>query len=532
MTLRPRPFQSIGRFFTGTLLSRVSGMARDLSMAFAFGDHPSVAAFMVAFRFSNLFRRLLGEGPLQTAFVPHFEGLRTQDTEQANVFFRKLTVFMAALLILIVLLGEVALTTISSFHLSEGNQEIVTLTAWMLPGLLFICLYGLNISLLHCHNIFFTPSFAPFVCNMIWVAGALLLQYQAPSKAMITLAQLVVIGFLCQWLLTLRATLRYVPMTIRDCIITKIPREVIQLAKAFGFGIIGIGATQINTCVDALFARYADLSGPVYLWYSIRLEQLVFATFGLACTTTAIPALSRFIQGNDSTSARELFSATFNRILYLMIPCTFATFAVGEHAVNLIYGRGSFSAFAVSQTTWCLWAYCLGLIPATLTVLLSALYYASHDFKTPTKISLCIIVANIILNSLFVFILELGAISTALATSLCQWANFWILYRYCQREGWVAQHSTTSIAALILVSIGAVANVVIVEHLFLSPTLLTLVSGEQAVFSTALHEQMSYFLLVALAFLAGIAAYGGRLLYRELIQPHKQTLSPISPANL
>ncbi len=52
------------RFFSGTLLSRLSGLGRDLAMAFAFGDHPSVAAFMVAFRFSNLLRRLLGEGPV------------------------------------------------------------------------------------------------------------------------------------------------------------------------------------------------------------------------------------------------------------------------------------------------------------------------------------------------------------------------------------------------------------------------------------------------------------------------------------
>jgi putative peptidoglycan lipid II flippase len=61
----------VRRFFSGTLLSRVSGMVRDLTMAFAFGDHPSVAAFMVAFRLSNLFRRR----PFQSAFIPHFEGL-------------------------------------------------------------------------------------------------------------------------------------------------------------------------------------------------------------------------------------------------------------------------------------------------------------------------------------------------------------------------------------------------------------------------------------------------------------------------
>ena len=87
------------RFFSGTLLSRISGLGRDLSMAFAFGDHPSVAAFMVAFRLSNLFRRLLGEGPLQSAFIPHFEGLRSQDSSQATFFFRKLITLITILIL-------------------------------------------------------------------------------------------------------------------------------------------------------------------------------------------------------------------------------------------------------------------------------------------------------------------------------------------------------------------------------------------------------------------------------------------------
>lgn len=75
------------RVFSGLLLSRVSGFGRDLTMALAFGDHPSVAAFMVAFRFSNLLRRLVAEGPIQVAFIPHFEELRLKDHSRALFFF-------------------------------------------------------------------------------------------------------------------------------------------------------------------------------------------------------------------------------------------------------------------------------------------------------------------------------------------------------------------------------------------------------------------------------------------------------------
>ena len=63
-----------------------SRRSRDLTMAAAFGGHPAVAAFFVAFRFANLPRRLLGEGAMHSAFVPRFEALRREDPARAAAF--------------------------------------------------------------------------------------------------------------------------------------------------------------------------------------------------------------------------------------------------------------------------------------------------------------------------------------------------------------------------------------------------------------------------------------------------------------
>src|SRR5690348_7833028 len=152
-------------FFSGTLLSRISGMLRDISMAALFGDHPSVAAFMVAFRFSHFLRRLLGEGALQSIFIPHYEEVRLQDEKRASGFFFRLYMLLFLLLIAIVLVGE------SVLGLGVFDGEIARLFAWMFPSLIFICLYGLNISVLQCHNSFFSSSVAPFACNAIWIAA-------------------------------------------------------------------------------------------------------------------------------------------------------------------------------------------------------------------------------------------------------------------------------------------------------------------------------------------------------------------------
>ena len=53
-----------------TLLSRVTGLARDIAFSAWFGSGPVMDAFAVAFKIPNLMRRLFAEGAFSQAFVP------------------------------------------------------------------------------------------------------------------------------------------------------------------------------------------------------------------------------------------------------------------------------------------------------------------------------------------------------------------------------------------------------------------------------------------------------------------------------
>ena len=55
-----------------TMASRVLGFVRDVLIAAVLGAGPVAEAFVVAFRFPNLFRRLAAEGAFAAAFVPLF----------------------------------------------------------------------------------------------------------------------------------------------------------------------------------------------------------------------------------------------------------------------------------------------------------------------------------------------------------------------------------------------------------------------------------------------------------------------------
>ncbi len=388
-------------------------MARDMAMAFCFGSAPEIAAFMVAYRLANLFRRLLGEGNLQAGFVPHFEAARGAGREE--LFYRDISYSLA-----IVLLGAVAVLE-GVFALCwltfPSWQEVISLSMWMVPGLFFICLYGLNSSYLQCQQKYFLPAVAPVAFNFVWIIACLAVSHLPKEEGVKWLSVAVTLAFGGQWL----ATVRFRGWGK----VHLFSPEWKALLKPLSLGIVGIGAVQINSALDAIFARLADLKGPAYLWYAIRIEQLPVALFGIALSGALLPPLSRAV----GEQYRQLLQTALRSSAALMLPCTFGILCLGGVGINLLYGHGDFSSNDVQETLFSLWGYGLGLVPSVFVLLLAASYYAQKSYRIPTIASLVSVIANVLLNALFVFGFGWGAVSIAIATSLSAMINAYVLNR-------------------------------------------------------------------------------------------------------
>lgn len=419
--------KSAVKFLSGTFLSRCSGLMRDLSMAFCFGSHPAVAAFMVAFRFANLFRRLFGEGALPASFIPHFESVRRETPEKATQFFRDLFFTLSLFLISLILISECFLFALLKLDLfSADSAEIVRLTMLVLPGVLFICLFGLMAALLQCEKKFFLSGVAPIAFNATWIGTVWWLKDLPINRAMMGLAFSVIVAFAMQWLLTMKGYWKWLFIKEKIALFS---REIRDIIKPLFLSILGVGAVQINSFLDSLFARFASLEGPAYLWYAIRLEQLPLALFGIALSSALLPPLSRAIQAGDKSRYLELLSFGLKRSLQLMLPCTIGILVLGSAGVNLLYGRGDFNQQATFQTVLCLWGYGLGLVPSVYVILLASSFYAQKKYALPMMASCYAVLVNLTLNALFVFFFNWGAFSIAVATSLSSFFNLWILAR-------------------------------------------------------------------------------------------------------
>ena len=423
--------RSASHFLTGTFISRLSGMCRDLSMAFCFGTSAAVAAFMVAFRLANLLRRLFGEGALLNGFIPFFESQRKEDPKKGAEFFRDLFWSLALLLFFIIVSLELVLGGVLWFFVfEEPIRQIIYMTMVMLPGLLFICLFGLSMALLQCERNFFLPGVAPVAFNIVWISAVWFFRFHPPYTAMMGLSIGIVFAFFLQWWVTVPGMRRYVRqfLTVNDWLSMKVfAKELREMIAPLFLGVLGVAAVQINSAVDVIIVCFTSLEGPAYLSYAHRLQQLPLALFGIAISAALMPPLTRAMKQEDKKHYTELLNFGFVRTFSLLLPGTIAIFVLGAVSVNLLYGRGMFSQLSVLHTTRCLWGYGIGLVPSAFVLILAPAFYARQDFWTPTVASLYSMVINLVLSLLMVFGFGLSGASIACATSVAAFFNMWFL---------------------------------------------------------------------------------------------------------
>ncbi len=419
--------RSATHFLTGTFISRITGMVRDLTMAYWYGTSPAVAAFLLAFRLSNLLRRLFGEGALLNGFIPFFEGKRKKDPKEAALFFRDLFWSLVVILSFIIIGLEAFIGAILYYcDLSYGTSQILKMMMCMVPGLIFICLFGLSIALLQCERNFFIPGIAPVAFNLVWIVAVWFCRHQEPYKAMMGTSIGVVFAFFLQWWVTTAGLKKYASqfLTLREWFNVRLfTQELKDMVIPLLLGVVGVAAVQINSAVDVIIARWASLEGPAYLSYAHRLQQLPLALFGIAIASALMPPLTRAIKNDDHKNYKSLLKFGFGRTFTLLFPGTVAIFLLGGASVNLLYGRGEFNNISTIQTTYCLWGYGLGLVPSAFVLLLAPAFYARRDFWTPTLASLISVGLNLMLNIILVFGFSMGTLGISIATSIAAYYN-------------------------------------------------------------------------------------------------------------
>lgn len=429
MSEKKKVTKAAGIVGLATLLSRILGFIRDMVIARYFGAGFSTDAFFVAFRIPNLLRRLFAEGSLSIAFIPVFtEHLKNNGKDQAFQMARSALRLLAVILVLVTITGILLAPAVvhviaPGFSDSPDKHELtVLLTRIMFPYVFFICLVALCMGILNVLGHFAAPALAPVFLNLAIIASVFLIspEMEAPVLA---LAFGVLAGGVLQLLLQL-------PFLIKKGFLFWEKAALYhpglkKIGKLMLPAIFGAGVYQVNILAGTLLASLLEEGSISYLYYADRLVQFPLGVFAISTATAILPSISRQAAEKDYESVKETFAYAMRLIFFITLPSMVGLIVLREPIVKILFQRGSFSAEATQMTAYALLCYAVGLWAFSAVRVVVSTFYALSDTKTPVKIAIISIAANIILGILLMWPLGHGGL--ALATSLASMMNFGML---------------------------------------------------------------------------------------------------------
>nr|CRH07946.1 putative virulence factor mviN homolog [Candidatus Magnetococcus massalia] len=419
-----------------TLLSRILGFVRDIVIARGFGAGVGADAFFIALKLPNFLRRLFAEGAFSTAFVPVFAdylaaGDKQKSRHAAQAVF---TMLLTALLVLVAIaqLGMPWLImAVAPGFLDQPDkyQLTVELTRITFPYILFISLVALAGGILNSHRKFAIPAATPMLLNVSLILCGLFLApvMEEPVEA---LAWGVFFGGLAQLLMQWPA-LKQIGMPFRLRWDPQHP-AIKRVLTLMGPSVLGVSVAQINLMFDLLLASFLASGSISYLYYADRLVEFPLGLIGIAMGTAILPTLSAHAaEGNEAALKHDLDYA-LKLIFIINLPATVGLILLREPILALLFERGAFDANTTHLAGNALFAYSLGLIAFSGIKVLAPAFYARKDTRTPVRIAIIAMSANMVFNLILMW--PLAHVGLALATTLSAYLNMGLLYRALKRE--------------------------------------------------------------------------------------------------
>jgi putative peptidoglycan lipid II flippase len=428
-----------------TLLSRITGLARESLKAAGFGAGVQMDAFEVAFRLPNLLRRLFAEGAFSQAFVPILAEYRRQKGIEAT---RDLASRVATLLVIVLLalslLGVLAAPWLvyllaGGFEATPGKVELTgQMIRIVFPYIFFISLVALAGGILNVHRRFAVPAFTPVLLNVSIIGAAVWLApyFDPPIKA---LAWGVFVGGVAQ------LALQIVPLAR----IGMLPRfrlgfddpGVRRVLIAMGPAVIGVSAAQISVLINTQLAALLGNGRISWITYADRLMEFPTALLGVALGTVLLPSLAQHHSDRNATEYSALLDWGLRLALLLALPSAVALWILAVPLVSTLYQYGHFSANDVWQTRAALLGYAVGLPGLILVKILAPGFYARQSMRTPVKVAFVTVLVTQLLGVLFAWPLGMGHAGLTLATSAGACINAAALFVLLRRRGFYAPSS-------------------------------------------------------------------------------------------
>lgn len=420
-----------------TLLSRIAGLVRDMVFMNLFGASRLMDAFLVAFKIPNFLRRLFAEGAFSQAFVPVLSEVRTQrgDAEVRRLIDHvagSLALILGGLSVVAVVFSPAIIFVFAPGF--RGDELKFGLAADMLritfPYLLLISLTAFAGGILNTYNRFGASSFTPVLMNLVMIATAIWLAplLSTPIMALawgVLISGIVQLGF--QWWPLRRINL--VPKFRPDFKDPDVKRILTLMVPAM----FGVSVSQINLLLDTVLASFLVTGSVSWLYTAERLTELPLGLIGIAVATVILPTLSAKHAQKSDAEFRATIDWALKVIVMVGVPASLAMGILAEPLLASLFHHGEFDSEDVRKSALALQALSGGILAFMLIKIFAPAFYARQDTRTPVRIGIIAMVANMVFNLMLVW--HLAHVGLSLASTLSAFLNAGLLYHGLHKKG-------------------------------------------------------------------------------------------------
>ncbi len=443
--------KSVTTFGGFTLLSRITGFLRDVTIANFLGAGMVSDAFFVAMRMPNLFRNLFAEGAFTSAFVPMLSHKLVSDSkESAFKFAAKAICVLSVFVVLLVIITEIFMPYVvylmapGFINDTQKTALAVNLTRITFPFLLFISIVSFQSGILNSLGKFAAPASAPIILNITMILSVLIfVPFGANPAYSLSIAITVsgIIQFVYLYIFLRRQNVR-LPLQINTFKALK-DKEIKTLFKRMGPGIFGAGIYQVNMVVDLILVSLLGTGAISWIYYANRLNQLPIGVVGAAIGVVLLPVLSQSLKSGHEQEAKRNQDKAIRFGLFLAIPSSVFLMSLATPIINILFERGKFTSYETLQTAPALIAYSFGLPLFVMGKAFAPNFFARGDTKTPVKYSTVVLIANMLFS--IVLMHFFGHVGIATASSISALISVWLYVRGLKKRNFWSFSKTLKI---------------------------------------------------------------------------------------
>ena len=397
-----------------TLLSRITGLIRDILIARVFGVSGDTDAYYVAFRLPNLLRRLFAEGAFQQAFVPMLADVKSnRSAEETKSFIDKVASLLGFIVLCVSILGVIA-APILVFVIASGLVEepatfdtATRLTRYMFPYIFFMSLVALSSSVLNTWKHFAIPAAVPILLNLSLITATLFVAplFDQPIYAL-------ALGVMAGGFLQLAVQIPQLSKAMKDPSV----RRVLKLMVP---ALFAVGVAQISILINTNIASFLAEGSVTWLAYADRLMEFPTALLGVALGTVLLPSLSAAFAKGMTDRYNALLDWGLKLVVAFAVPAAIGLALLGEGLVSVLFQSSRFNVNDVYQTATAVTGYSIGLIGLIGIKILAPGFYAQKDIKTPVKVACAALIVTQIFNLVNVPLFSHAGLALSVGLGAC-----------------------------------------------------------------------------------------------------------------